>query len=119
MQAGLLLAETEYVKQVESDIASYKGLLMGLFFMTVGMEISVGLFFARYKTVLAAMAILIGGKVHPHNSTHTLTIPVVNALIIEIATPLFTGFILLRPQHLCSAFAAVLISLNLHRLFAA
>jgi len=61
--AGLLLAETEYVKQVESDIASYKGLLMGLFFMTVGMEISVGLFFARYKTVLAAMAILIGGKV--------------------------------------------------------
>ena len=35
LQAGLLLAETEYVKQVESDIASYKGLLMGLFFMTV------------------------------------------------------------------------------------
>ena len=35
VQAGLLLAETEYVKQVESDIASYKGLLMGLFFMTV------------------------------------------------------------------------------------
>ena len=61
-QAGLLLAETEYVKQVESDIASYKGLLMGLFFMTVGMEISVGLFFARYRTVLAAMAVLIAGK---------------------------------------------------------
>jgi Kef-type K+ transport system membrane component KefB len=37
VQAGLLLAETEYVKQVESDIASYKGLLMGLFFMTVRM----------------------------------------------------------------------------------
>lgn len=49
--------------QVESDIAAYKGLLMGLFFMTVGMEISVGLFFAKYKLVLSAMALLIGGKV--------------------------------------------------------
>ena len=34
-QAGLLLAETEFALQVESDIAAYKGLLMGLFFMTV------------------------------------------------------------------------------------
>lgn len=34
--AGLLIAETEYALQVESDIAPYKGLLMGLFFMTVG-----------------------------------------------------------------------------------
>lgn len=61
--AGLLLAETEFAMQVESDIAAYKGLLMGLFFMTVGMEISVGLFFAKYKLVLSAMALLIGGKV--------------------------------------------------------
>lgn len=35
---------------------------MGLFFMTVGMEISVGLFFARYKTVISAIALLIVGK---------------------------------------------------------
>lgn len=33
--AGLLLAETEYALQVESDIAPYRGLLLGLFFMTV------------------------------------------------------------------------------------
>ena len=61
--AGLLLAETEYHIQVESDIGPYKGLLMGLFFMTVGMEISVGLLFAKWKTVLAAITLLIGGKV--------------------------------------------------------
>ncbi len=61
--AGLLLAETEYHIQVESDIGPYKGLLMGLFFMTVGMEISVGLLFAKWKTVLAALTLLIGGKV--------------------------------------------------------
>ncbi|KAK9806323.1 hypothetical protein WJX72_010305 [[Myrmecia] bisecta] len=61
--AGLLLAETEFALQVESDIAPYKGLLMGLFFMTVGMEISVGLFFAKWKTVLAGITLLVVGKV--------------------------------------------------------
>ena len=62
-QAGLLLAETEFALQVESDIAPYKGLLMGLFFMTVGMEISVGLLFAKYKVILGGIALLIIGKV--------------------------------------------------------
>ena len=62
-QAGLLIAETEFALQVESDIAPYKGLLMGLFFMTVGMEISAGLFFAKLRTVLAAIAVLLIGKV--------------------------------------------------------
>jgi predicted Kef-type K+ transport protein len=61
-QAGLLIAETEFALQVESDIAPYKGLLMGLFFMTVGMEISAGLFVAKLRTVLAAIAVLLIGK---------------------------------------------------------
>lgn len=66
LQAGLLVAETEFALQVESDIAPYKGLLMGLFFMTVGMEISVGLFFAEWRTVVGGIILLIGGKVGPH-----------------------------------------------------
>lgn len=37
--AGLLLAETEFSLQVESDIAPYRGLLLGLFFMTVICEL--------------------------------------------------------------------------------
>ena len=65
-QAGLLIAETEFALQVESDIAPYKGLLMGLFFMTVGMEISAGLFFGKLRTVLAAIAVLLIGKVRAH-----------------------------------------------------
>ena len=63
VQAGLLIAETEFALQVESDIAPYKGLLMGLFFMMVGMEISVGLFFARIRTVVASILGLLVGKV--------------------------------------------------------
>ena len=49
--------------QVESDIAPYKGLFMGLFFMTVGMEISAKLFLAKFKTILAGIIGLIVGKV--------------------------------------------------------
>ena len=39
--AGLLLAETEFKHEVEITIEPFKGLLMGLFFMTIGMEIDV------------------------------------------------------------------------------
>ena len=65
IQAGLLLAETEFVMQVESDIAPFKDLLMGLFFMTVGMEISVGLFIGKFRSVMGALALLVLGKVRP------------------------------------------------------
>lgn len=41
--AGLLLSETEYRHQVEVDIAPFRGLLLGLFFMTVGMGLDLGL----------------------------------------------------------------------------
>ncbi len=39
--AGLLVAETEYKHQVEADIQPFKGLLLGLFFMFVGMQLDV------------------------------------------------------------------------------
>jgi len=37
--AGLLLAETEYRKAIEATVAPFKGLLLGIFFFTVGMDI--------------------------------------------------------------------------------
>jgi monovalent cation:proton antiporter-2 (CPA2) family protein len=37
--AGLLLAETEYRHEIEADIEPFKGLMLGLFFMSVGMGI--------------------------------------------------------------------------------
>jgi monovalent cation:H+ antiporter-2, CPA2 family len=37
--AGLLLAETEYRKAIETTVAPFKGLLLGLFFFTVGMNV--------------------------------------------------------------------------------
>ncbi|KAL9245341.1 hypothetical protein vseg_019004 [Gypsophila vaccaria] len=60
--AGLLLAETEFSLQVESDIAPYRGLLLGLFFMTVGMSIDPKLFISNFPTVMGTLALLIVGK---------------------------------------------------------
>lgn len=41
--AGLLLAESEYRHELEADIEPFKGLLLGLFFMAVGMSANLGL----------------------------------------------------------------------------
>ena len=41
--AGLLLAETEFRHQVEADILPFRGILVGLFFMTVGMKMDLRL----------------------------------------------------------------------------
>lgn len=60
--AGLLLAETEYHLQVESDIAPYRGLLLGLFFMTVGMTIDPQLLVSRFVPIFACIFLLIAGK---------------------------------------------------------
>ncbi|MCC0003125.1 MAG: cation:proton antiporter, partial [Methylobacteriaceae bacterium] len=54
--AGLLLAETEYRKAVEATIEPFKGLLLGLFFFTVGMSLDVRAL-AHYPVELIASAI--------------------------------------------------------------
>ncbi|CAN6462403.1 unnamed protein product [Victoria cruziana] len=60
--AGLLLAETEFSLQVESDIAPYRGLLLGLFFMTVGMSIDPKLLISNFPVIIGILALLICGK---------------------------------------------------------
>ena len=40
--AGLLLAETEYHRAIEATIEPFKGLLLGVFFFSVGMSIDIG-----------------------------------------------------------------------------
>ncbi|KAK8718347.1 hypothetical protein V6N13_045583 [Hibiscus sabdariffa] len=60
--AGLLLAETEFSLQVESDIAPYRGLLLGLFFMTVGMSIDPKLLVSNFPVIAGTLALLLGGK---------------------------------------------------------
>jgi glutathione-regulated potassium-efflux system ancillary protein KefC len=57
--AGVLLAESEYRHALESDIEPFKGLLLGLFFISVGMSVDVGLILAQP----ARFALLVSGLV--------------------------------------------------------
>ncbi|MBS0341972.1 MAG: glutathione-regulated potassium-efflux system protein KefC, partial [Proteobacteria bacterium] len=45
--AGVLLAESEYRRELETDIEPFKGLLLGLFFIAVGMSIDFGVLLAH------------------------------------------------------------------------
>ena len=60
--AGLLLSETKYHYQIESDIAPFKGLLLGIFFMTVGFNIDLSLLVFQAPAVLSMLLALIIGK---------------------------------------------------------
>jgi CPA2 family monovalent cation:H+ antiporter-2 len=60
--AGLLIAETEYRHQVEIDIQPFKGLLLGLFFMSVGMAINFQAVAPMLHWILLAVAVLMALK---------------------------------------------------------
>ncbi len=51
--AGVLLADSEYRHELEADIEPFKGLLLGLFFMAVGMSANLGVLLQSPFTVLA------------------------------------------------------------------
>ena len=54
--AGVLLAGSEFRHALESDIEPFKGLLLGLFFISVGMTIDFGLLASRPATVALLLA---------------------------------------------------------------
>ena len=60
--AGLLLAETEFRKAIETTIGPFKGLLLGLFFFTVGMNIDVRELARQPLWLFASVVGLIGIK---------------------------------------------------------
>ncbi|WP_313512818.1 monovalent cation:proton antiporter-2 (CPA2) family protein [Pseudomonas sp.] len=57
--AGLLLADSEYRHELEAQIEPFKGLLLGLFFISVGMGTNIGLLFSAPVTVLELTLLLI------------------------------------------------------------
>lgn len=57
--AGVLLAESEYRHELEVEIEPFKGLLMGLFFISVGMSIDFGLLVKDPLIILALVVVLV------------------------------------------------------------
>lgn len=60
--AGVLLADSEYRHQLEADIEPFKGLLLGLFFLSVGMTLNVSLVLAEPAALLGAAVALMAVK---------------------------------------------------------
>jgi glutathione-regulated potassium-efflux system ancillary protein KefC/glutathione-regulated potassium-efflux system protein KefB len=61
--AGVLLADSEFRHELEADLEPFKGLLLGLFFVAVGMSANLGLFRSEPLTLLALTAGLLVIKV--------------------------------------------------------
>lgn len=60
--AGLLLADSEYRHELEAQIEPFKGLLLGLFFISVGMGANISLLLSAPIAVLGLTLLLIGLK---------------------------------------------------------
>ncbi|HAZ59999.1 MAG TPA: glutathione-regulated potassium-efflux system protein KefC [Gammaproteobacteria bacterium] len=63
--AGVLLADSEYRHEVELDLEPFKGLLLGLFFMSVGLNLDLALIRAEWLLIVGAAlgALLVKGCV--------------------------------------------------------
>ncbi len=66
--AGILVAETEFQTKAEETIAPFKGLLLGLFFMTKGMQIDLNMLYDNLRiiillafSIIALKTFIIGG----------------------------------------------------------
>ncbi|ANO31902.1 glutathione-regulated potassium-efflux system protein KefB [Vibrio breoganii] len=60
--AGVLLAESEYRHELEITIEPFKGLLLGLFFISVGMSVNLGLLIENPLLILATVVGLVTAK---------------------------------------------------------
>jgi len=60
--AGVVLAESEFRHELESNIEPFKGLLLGLFFISVGASMDFGLVAAQPLLILALLAALVALK---------------------------------------------------------
>ena len=53
--AGMIIAETRYKHQVEADLIPFRDLLLGIFFITVGMQIDFSVIATHYLTILGLL----------------------------------------------------------------
>ncbi len=60
--AGMLISETEYRYQVEEDIKPFRDVLLGLFFVTIGMKLDLGAVLVDFGWVMLAVFALVIGK---------------------------------------------------------
>jgi CPA2 family monovalent cation:H+ antiporter-2 len=107
--AGMLIAETEYRYQVEEDIKPFRDVLLGLFFVTVGMALDLLVVGQNLWWVLLLLLVPVLAKL-------VLIVALSRAFGAPVATALRTGFYLAQ----AGEFALVLLALAAdHRLLPA
>lgn len=60
--AGMMLSETNYRHQIEADIRPFRDLLLGLFFISVGMSLDINALLANWQWIILCSLALIVGK---------------------------------------------------------
>jgi glutathione-regulated potassium-efflux system protein KefB len=60
--AGVLLSESTFRHQLEADVEPFRGILLGLFFMGVGMSFDVSVFAHSWHLIVAGVVLLMGVK---------------------------------------------------------
>jgi CPA2 family monovalent cation:H+ antiporter-2 len=61
--AGVMLAESSYRHELEADIEPFRGILLGLFFMAVGLSLELSVIAASWPTIMVAVPLLMIVKV--------------------------------------------------------
>jgi len=59
---GMVLGETDFRHQIEDDVRPFRDVLLGLFFVTVGMTLDLALLVSAWPSVLACAMLFIAGK---------------------------------------------------------
>ncbi|SEA30970.1 monovalent cation:H+ antiporter-2, CPA2 family [Thiothrix caldifontis] len=101
--AGMLLSETEYKHQIESEIRPFRDILMGIFFITVGTKLNISVLPSLWLPVLLLVVGIIVGK--------GLLIAVLTRLFVKNnATSLRTGLVLAQGGEFGFALLALALS---------
>lgn len=100
---GMLISETVYRHHVEADIRPFRDILLGLFFVTVGMMLDIQYVLANAHKLALAVALLIGGKA-----------VVVLFIAHLVKTPLAAGLRTAAQLAQAGEFGLVLIQLAFH-----
>jgi len=98
--AGLLVAETEFRPQIEADILPYKGLFLGLFFMSVGMSLNIDMLTDKFFNIIGFTVALMAVKA-------LILMALCRIFGFSLSTSIHTGLLLSQG----SEFAFVLFSL--------
>lgn len=61
--AGMMLGESQYRHQLEADIRPFRDILMGLFFITIGMRLELSLFVVNLHWILIGLVVLVVLKI--------------------------------------------------------